>query len=219
MATIYYPSCKFTAFSPDSSEKICQILQSRYGYTIAGCCRPHHQTLTAKDTVVTVCNTCAAICLEDSPAKVVSLWEIIDQDPDFPLPDYSGEVMTLQDCWRAYDRPEVQHAVRNLLKKMHIQVVELEDNRENTRFCGMSTHIPLLEANGRFAPRRFIQQAEGQFIPKSEEERIHLMKKHCEKITTDKVVCYCVPCTQGIRKGGKQGIHLLDLILMAPGTI
>jgi len=51
------------------------------------------------------------------------------------------------------------------------------------------------------------------FVPHSEEQKDALMREHCRLIPADRVVCYCVPCTQGIRRGGKQGIHLMDLIL------
>ena len=88
--------------------------------------------------------------------------------------------------------------------------------RPLVRFQSVSyTHLysPLPEANGKFAPRRFIEDAEGLFIPHTEEEKKELMRQHCASITTDKVICYCVPCTKGIQLGGKQGIHLLDLIL------
>lgn len=213
MSTIYYPSCKFTAFSPESSAEISRILAKRYGYVIAGCCREAHTSMTADDTAVTVCNTCAAICSEDSSAHVVSLWEILDADPDFPLPDFHGEAMTLQDCWRSCDRPGTQQAVRNLLKKMNVSVVEMKENRQNTRFCGATLYHPCPAPNARFAPNRFVQNAEGMFQPHTEEEIQALMEEHCAQITTDKVVCYCVPCTKGIRQGGKQGLHLLDMIL------
>lgn len=212
MITYYYPSCKFTAFSPQSSQKICDYLSKRFNMSIQGCCRPTHQKMTAEDTAVCVCNTCAAICSEDSSAQVKSLWEILQNDDMFPFPDLHQEPMTLQDCWRCYDRREEQDAVRRILKRMNVQIIELEENYEKTRFCGTSTHQALVKANADYAPKRFIQNAAGMFIPKTEEEQKALMQEHCSHITTDKVICYCVPCTKGIQMGGKQGIHLLDLM-------
>ncbi len=213
MAVIYYPSCKFTAFSPDTSSNISEYLAKRYGMIIEGCCRPNHLKMTKEDTAVCICNTCSAICSEDSNATVKSIWEILQDDDEFPFPDLHHEKMTLQDCWRCYDSRAEQDAVRKILKKMNVDIVELEENYEKTRFCGTSVHIPLVKENGMYAPKRFIEDAEGMFIPKTSEEQKELMVKHCELITTDKVVCYCVPCTKGIRIGGKQGIHLMDLML------
>ncbi len=212
MTTYYYPSCKFTAFSPKTSKLISEYLEKRFNMTIQGCCRPTHKTMSSDDTAVCVCNTCAAICSEDSHANVLSLWEVLQNDTEFPFPDYRNEKMTIQDCWRCYDRRSEQDAVRNILHKMNVSIVELEENFEKTTFCGMSTHQSLVPENGMFAPKRFIENAQGMFIPKTEEEQIQLMKEHCNKIKTEKVICYCVPCTKGIRAGGRQGIHLLDLL-------
>lgn len=215
MATIYYPSCKFTAFSPDSSKEISDYLARRFGMTVAGCCRPAHGAMTEDDTAVCICNTCATICGEDSKAKVVSIWEILQNDDEFPFPDLHHEKMTLQDCWRCRDNRAEQDAVRNILRKINVDIVEQEENYDKTHFCGTTLYQPLPEANGRFAPRHFIEEAEGMFRPHTPEEQRALMEAHCANIHTDKVICYCVPCTQGIRTGGKQGIHLMDLLLHA----
>ena len=32
------------------------------------------------------------------------------------------------------------------------------------------------------------------------------------EVETDKVVCYCKFCTDGINTGGKQGLHLIELL-------
>lgn len=212
MAVYYYPSCKFTAFSPKTSDQVSNYLARRFGMTIQDCCRPAHLLMTEQDTAVCVCNTCAAICSEDSRAQVKSLWEILQNDDEFPFPDFHHEPMTLQDCWRCYDRRAEQDAVRSILKRMNVDIVELDENYEKTRFCGTSLHQPLVQANADFAPKRFIEEAHGMFLPKTEEEQKALMKEHCRNIKTDKVVCYCVPCTKGICTGGKQGLHLLDLM-------
>ena len=38
--------------------------------------------------------------------------------------------MYLQDCWRDRNHPEIHQAVRSLLKKMNIEVLEIEKNKE-----------------------------------------------------------------------------------------
>ena len=37
-------------------------------------------------------------------------------------------------------------------------------------------------------------------------------EEHCAQIETDKAVCYCKFCTDGINMGGKTGVHLLELL-------
>ena len=135
MAFYYFPSCKATAQFKDASRKAREYVKGKYGITPVGCCRPNHKKLTADDTAIVVCNNCAAIIEENTDAAIDFLWQIIDRDPDFPFPDYHGEEMTIQDCWIAFEKRDVQNAVRSLLRKMNIRIVELEENYEKTKFC------------------------------------------------------------------------------------
>lgn len=213
MPTIYLPSCKFTAYSPGSSKRIKKYLSENYDMQITGCCRTNHKKFTSDDTVVYICNTCAAFCREDSAAKkVISVWELLENDKNFPFPDCGHRKMTIQDCWRVYDNEPQQKAIRRILQKMNIDIEESDDNFDRTRFCGTTLYESLPEQNGEFAPKRFIKNAEGLFQSHSEEEHGTLMKEHCDNIHYDEVVCYCIACIKGINLGGKKGIHLLDLI-------
>ncbi len=49
-------------------------------------------------------------------------------DKEFSYPDYQGQTVTIQDCWRARNRTEEQDAVRALLGKMNFEVHELQEN-------------------------------------------------------------------------------------------
>ncbi|WP_371362097.1 hypothetical protein SRRS_33380 [Sporomusa rhizae] len=213
MSMIYLPSCKFTAYSPEASKKIKNYLSENYDIQIGGCCRPFHKKLTNDDTVIYICNTCSAFCQEDSAAeKTISIWELLESDKHFPFPDYGHRKMAVQDCWRVYDNASQQKAVRKILQRMNIDIEELDEKYDKTRFCGVSLYESLPKQNGEFAPNRFIENAEGLFIPHTEKEQAALMKKHCDKINSNEVVCYCIACIKGINLGGKKGIHLLDLM-------
>lgn len=213
MSMIYFPSCRFTAYSPESSRKIKQYLQDNHDIQIAGCCRPGHKSVTHKDTVIYICNTCAAFCRESTPAHtVVSIWELLINDNKFPFPNHKGKTATLQDCWRSYDNRAQQEAVREILRLMNIQILEMKENYDKTKFCGVSLLEPLPKQNGELAPRRFIENAGGFFSSCTPEEQTSRMKNYCTAIQTDEVVGYCTACVKGIDLGGKQGIHLLDLV-------
>ena len=57
------------------------------------------------DNVYSLCHNCNNIIEEThSGTETASLWELIDKDPDFQFPDYSGLKATIQDCWRSRDR-------------------------------------------------------------------------------------------------------------------
>ena len=213
MNTVYFPSCKLTAYAPDSSTKIKAYLQERFNIASAGCCRPGHKKITQEDTVVYICNTCAAIIRESSVAKnVISVWELLAADDNFPFPDYKRKNLTVQDCWRTFDNGMQQSAVRKLLNKMNLDIVELKDNFSKTKYCGVSLYQELPKQNGEFAPKRFIENSHGMFTPLTEQEQRQKMLDNCADISTDEVASYCLACVKGHEIGGKKGIHLLDLL-------
>lgn len=232
----YVASCVFTREEPELSAKIQDYLKQRFNMQIIRCCvpnykveeftadmpkwlqprwkdTPHYKDFAADSTMVYVCHNCAAIFQETMPeVKRLSLWELILNDTEFPFPDYSHEKMTLQDCWRSYDNRPEQEAVRALLQKMNVDIVEQEENYEKTQFCGISLYASSPARNLKLAPRRFVEHAEEKFIPHTKEEQLELMQEHCQPITTDKVVAYCHYCIKGLKLGGKQSKHLASLL-------
>jgi hypothetical protein len=228
---IYVAGCVFTRDHPELSVKVQDYLARRWDMPIARCCVPQYrleefirampgwlQTRWSntpdyfepapEQILVSVCHNCAAIFEETKPkVKRLSLWELLLQDEDFPFPDFAGERMTLQDCWRSHDNAVEQEAVRTLMRKMNISIVELEANREKTQFCGESLYMPAPLRNLKLAPKRFVENAQGKFLPHSDEERIAIMREHCRTIRTDKVVAYCHYCVKGLNMGGKQGLE------------
>ena len=54
------------------------------------------------------------------------------------------------------------------------------------------------------------------FTPMDADEQAVHFREHCEQIETDKAVCYCKFCADGINMGGKTGVHLLELLF--PGA-
>jgi len=207
----YYPSCKFIAVFPEISAKIEAYLAGRY--EVKGCCRADLASITSDDTSVYICNSCAAFFEESTSArKVISIWELIADDKNFPFPKYENKRMSVQDCWRTYDNATLQNAVRKILSSMNIDVAEQRDNREKTKFCGKSLYEPLPKGYETLAPKRLVKNAQGLFISRSEEEKTLLMKEHCDAIAANDAVCYCLACMNGINGGGKNGVHLAELV-------
>ncbi len=215
MAYVYFPSCKVTAQFKDASKRAREYVNRRFGITPIGCCRVNHKKLTADDTAIVVCNNCAAIIEENTGAAIESLWQVIDQDPEFVFPDYHGEEMTVQDCWVSFEKRHFQEAVRSLLRKMNIRAVELEENYEKTRFCGVNLLAPCSASNAALAHKRYVEHYPHMFTPMEPEEQKEHFRRHCEQIRTEKVVCYCKFCTDAMNMGGKTGIHLIELLFPA----
>lgn len=213
MTDFYFPGCNYTRHAPMNSEKIQKYIFRNYNLKIAGCCSCSFQDLTAQDRAVYICPTCAAIIQESAPqAQIISIWEFLQSDDNFPWPDFENEKICLQDCWRQSDNKSLHQAVRQVLTNCRINIIENAHNREKSRFCGITLLKPPSPRYYKLAPQRFIDNAHGFFTPHSEPEQEKLMFDYCSRFSTNKVICYCTGCLEGLQKGGKQGLHLMDII-------
>lgn len=213
MSTVYFPGCKYTIHSRVNSRKIRQYLIRQHGIRQTGCCSTGLDTLREEDTAVYTCPTCSAFMQEYTPKnRSLSIWEILENDEAFPWPDYSGDTMTVQDCWRSFDNRPMQDAVRHILGRMNVETVEIAKNFEKTDFCGSSLMKTQSPRYTRFAPVRFFDHAKDKFIPLPPEEQERQMQEHGKQFTTEKVVCYCTGCLHGLKLGGVNAVHLMDLI-------
>ena len=238
MGSYYIASCLFTARFPEISLAIQQYILSRQDMQIVRCCIPNYSVkpnedripandarsawknlpvsaeLHPGDVVYSLCHNCTNIIAEQHEGvNALSLWELIDEDESFVYPDYSGWKVTVQDCWRTRDRSGEQAAVRSILKKMNIEYIEAKEHHEKTDFCGSTLYRPQRIQNAQYAPKHYVEQAAGKFLPHSEEEQLALMQAYCSQFTTDTVVCYCHYCLEGLLQGGVDGRHLAHLIL------
>lgn len=212
MTVFYLPSCNFKAAHPEVSEKLQAYLRNKPDTEIAGCCRVSQDLFHEGDTVLTNCVSCAIITDEVSPqANEMSLYEYLLQDPLFPWPDHHGEKITVQDCYRTVHKPQVQKAVRECLLRMNMVPVEIEENYEKTRFDGPFRYTKMPSGNLKIAPV-FFNKLNDEYIevlPAEEQERI--MKEWVRQYQTERVVVYCNSCLNGVKMGGANGVHLLDL--------
>lgn len=129
---IYYPSCNFAISSPQTAKKVREYLKEKMD--IAKCCKIDQRKFNEEDIGIYVCQACRGQI--ENQVNTMSLWQYLDQLDDFKFPDYHGQKMYLQDCWRDRNHPEIHQAVRSLLKKMNIEVLEIEKNKENSIYCG-----------------------------------------------------------------------------------
>lgn len=211
---IYYlQSCNFTAASPEASKKIRSYMEGKANVKVPGCCRPSQKLFQEGDTVLTICQTCWAITEEVSPkAAKMSFWEYVLNDPDFPWPDYHGEKMTVQDCWRARKKRSLMEAVRECMKRMNIQPVEIEENYENTQFDGVWRFNPVQKRNMDIAPVYFTQVKDHGLELILKEEQAARMREWVGQYKTERAAAYCNACLRGMKMGGAEGIHLMELM-------
>ncbi|MPM37505.1 hypothetical protein SDC9_84123 [bioreactor metagenome] len=199
MSTLFAPGCALMVYKPKLAKKVETYLlkNGQIDGVHMTCC--HHDPEQPKGTVIV--NTCAGCDrrfrqLYDD-VDTVSLWEMIAAMDSFPFPDYGGARMSVHDACPTRDQPRVHNAVRQLLERMNIEVVEAEKTREHSRCCGstyLEKGLPMEEVYEKCRDR-------GEDFP-------------CEE-----VVCYCVACAMYLHAGGKEPRYLVDLLFGEPTTL
>lgn len=233
----FIASCGYTTQFPEQSRRIREYIADAYpNIEIVRCCVPGWKTkiyedkmptgelvdawrampqsrvLTAEDAIWSLCPNCMNIAAEWRGAEAHALWELIDADADFPLPNLNGWHVTLQDCWRMREYTATHDAVRSLLTKMGITWEEIPNNREKADFCGKTLYRPQVDRNPQLAPKHYRDNAVGLFEPHTEEEQDRLMRAYCAQYGSDAVICYCHYCLEGLRVGASRAYHIADLI-------
>lgn len=87
-------------------------------------------------------------------------------------------------------KPQVHRAVRSLLKKMNMEVIESEYHGTNSICCG-DNFYPVL-------PVRRVNE---------------LQKKRASQMPCADVAVYCASCIKSMYIGGKKPHHMVDLVL------
>lgn len=211
---VYFPSCNFTRMRPDVSARIREYMKKKE-IEVSGCCRPGQKKLDNGDTAVTICETCNIIIGENRPDVIrKSLYEVIDEDLSFPFPDLQGEEITIQDCYRAKDRLKEKAAIRSLLKKMNVHIVELPGTEEEVNFDGTWLFDAVRPNNLAIAPVYF-QNLQKIIQVRTPEDNEAYLRSYCRRFTTERVVCYCNSCLTGLELGmpeGRHAVHLAELL-------
>ncbi len=208
MSEFYFPSCNFTKASPEAARRLKACLAEKM--PVAGCCRAGDLPCHAGDTALYFCQACRET-LEQQHGQFAleNLFVWLDRQNGFPWPDYAGLTVNVQDCWRDRAHPEIFDSVRSLLRKMRVSIKELDENRENSSFCG-NLHFETKKPENAALLKRF----PGLPIYKMPEDvQRKLMAEQVEKYTCPITVTYCNRCTTGVAMGGGRGIHLMELAM------
>jgi Fe-S oxidoreductase len=187
-------------YKPELGRKMLSMLQKDFPGLEEHlvCCR-HEPELPAGTQVINTCAGCDRRYRElYDGITTVSLWEVLAESDTFVFPDYKGISMAVLDACPTRNQARVHNAVRALLRRMNINVVEPEKTREAGTCCGDSFYgvLPIEEVKER-------------------------MKKRADEMPAEDVVVYCVSCCKSMHIGGKRPRYLLDLLAgesTDPGT-
>ena len=120
----------------------------------------------------------------------------------------------MQDCYRAKAKETEKAAVRSVLRKMNVEVVELPGTEEEVNFDGGFLFGSMRPDNFTLAPMRFAE-IKKDMQSKSPEEIDAYLKNYCQRFTTERVACYCNSCLSGLVQGlpeGKRAVHVAELL-------
>jgi Fe-S oxidoreductase len=215
---IFFPGCALAAYSPSAVGKLYGHLRENLGNVgalMACCAKPtlaigqqelFEQRLepvcrqikeTGAVEVITACQSCYKIFEAYLPklapgVTVKSLWVVLNE---IGLPKASSiqspaVTLAVHDSCVTRDVPEIHAAVRQIISDLGYSIEELAASREKTRCCGQG----------------------GMIAPVNPLLAQKLMKRRAAEAQSDYIATYCAGCRASMVWGGKQGLHMVDLI-------
>jgi len=197
---VYAPGCALMIYKPELAEKVLQFLNKDQGDITEHliCCR-HKPELEIGTRIINTCAGCDKRYSElYSGISTISLWEILAESDTFPFPDYKGTKMTIHDACPTRTEVRVHNAIRKLLERMNIEIIEPVHTRTGAICCGDSFYGIL--------PVELVKEQ---------------MKKRSREMPRENVVVYCVSCIKAMHIGGVKPRYIVDLLFgeeTVPGT-
>ena len=191
MKTVFSPGCALMIYKPELGRKVLDFLHKDLGNIDLHltCCR-HDPKLEKETKIINVCAGCDKRYRQlYEGISTISLWEVLAESNTFSFPDYKGKEMAILDACPTRSEERVHNAVRILLERMNIKVVEPEKTRTKGTCCGDSYYGILP-------------------VEKVKEQ----MKKRAAEMPAEEVVVYCVSCCKSMHIGGKRPRYLVDLL-------
>lgn len=191
MSRVFSPGCALMIYKPALADRVLKYLKENYDCDDKHltCCK-HEPNLKKGTEIINVCSGCHKRYSElYEGISTISLWEVLAKSETFPFPDYGGKAMTIHDACPTRANGKIHNAIRTLLSRMNIKVVEPSNTRENAVCCGDSFY---------------------GVIP---DEKVKLqMKKRADEMLLENVVVHCISCVKSMINGGKTPRYLVDLL-------
>ena len=191
MKQVYAPGCAFVIYKPELAKKVLEFLNKDLGVISEHliCCR-HEPHLESGTQVINTCAGCDRRYRElYEGISTISLWEVLAESNTFPFPNYNGVEMSIHDACPTRTEERVHSAIRKLLERMNIKIMEPKNTRTNSKCCGDSFH-------GTLSVELVKEQ----------------MKKRANEMPCDDVVVYCISCIKSMHIGGKKPRYIIDLL-------
>ncbi|MPQ45118.1 (Fe-S)-binding protein [Clostridium tarantellae] len=141
--------------------------------------------------IYTACPNCYNTFKENKDLKVGSIWSIIDKN--FPQDKYDmhkGMKFALHDPCAARNNSEDHKAIRSILTKMGIEILEFKMCREKSICCGKKNMMMVLEP----------------------EKGKAILENRLKQSPYTSIVTYCASCAHSFKVPGFKSYHIMELI-------
>ena len=188
----FNPGCAMNLYKPELTEPLLKLLHTHYGNVkLHSICCHHNPDIPVGSTIINNCAGCdRRFRSQFEGINTITYWEVLDMIESKELPDYNGLTVSVHDSCSFRRKPQVHAAVRSILRKMNIEIIESEFSGTKSICCGDNFygHIP---------------------SEKVAEQQI----KRAAQMPCDDVVVYCIGCVRSMNFGGKNARYLVDLVL------
>lgn len=198
MEYIYAPGCALMLYKPQLAEKLKSYIEEAYGTmdTLLTCCFKS-QALQPDTCIVTPCSTCDKRYKNlYKDCSTVYFLDVLANSDTFPFPDYGGQEMSIQDTCSGRTDDLYMNAIRKLLTRMNIRLVEAERSGKRGKCCGQVFY--------------------GKLPVEQVEEK---MRARAQEMPKEDVVVYCSSCIQSMSVGGKRPRFIIDLLFGEPTEV
>ena len=187
----FAPGCALMLYKPKLALKLHATLNENLGKMdlLTKCCH-HDPGLKESTQIVNICPGCDKRFRSDyNNSSTISLWEILAETDFFTFPNYQNQSMTIIDACPTRDQVRVHQAIRKIIRKMNINLIEPLNTGTKSTCCGDSFYgiIPTEKVKG-------------------------LMLKKSAEMPLNDVIVYCVSCAKSVFIGKKQPHYIIDLL-------
>ena len=197
MKYLYAPGCALMIYKPHLAEKLKTVIEEQYGKmeTLLSCCfnTPNLEKGTCIITPCSTCNNRYRSLYKDNDCTSSYFLATLAESKTFPFPDYKGISMSIQDTCSGRTDDLYLDAIRKLLKRMNINIVEAAKSGKRGKCCGQTLY-------GK--------------VPQEKVETF--MRNRAQEMPEEDVVVYCASCIQGITLGNKRARFIIDLLFNEP---
>lgn len=150
---------------------------------------------TGAEVIVTLCPSCYMTYDKYSTQKVVSYWDLMKDEIGIPKKQKgigadSDVVFNIHDACPTRGVSSHHESIRWILDELGYAYEEMNNNRENTRCCGVGGMLGCINEN----------------LYKD------IVNRRAADATRDNIISYCGSCRGSMELGGLDSLHVLDLI-------